>query len=124
MTFVLTAGQRHETTQFVALMEHEAIKRRGRGHPKLRSQHVLGDKAYSSGKIRQYLKWRAMVQSISRRRDETRTGPFNRTLYKARNTIERLINRLKQFRRIATRYEKRAINFLSMVTIAALLLWL
>jgi transposase len=54
----------------------------------------------------------------------TRTGPFNRTLYKERNRVERLINRLKQFRRVATRYEKRAVNFLAMVTIASILLWL
>lgn len=110
MTFVLTAGQRHETTQFEALMEQGAVKRRGRGRPRVRPQRVLGDKAYSSRKIRQYLKRRGIGCTIPRRRDETRTGPFNRTLYKERTAIERLINRLKQFRRIATRYEKRATN--------------
>ena len=43
---------------------------------------------------------------------------------KQRNIIERLINRLKNFRRIATRYEKRAANYLAMITIGAILLWL
>lgn len=62
--------------------------------------------------------------TIARRRDETRTEPLNRALYKERNCIERLIGRLKQFRRVATRYEKRAVNFLAMVTIAALMLWM
>ena len=62
--------------------------------------------------------------TIARRRDETRTEPLNRALYKERNCIERLIGRLKQFRRVATRYEKRAVNFLAMVTLAALMLWL
>jgi transposase len=47
-----------------------------------------------------------------------------RYIYRERNRIERLINRLKQFRRIATRYEKRAANYLAMITIAAILLWL
>jgi transposase len=45
-------------------------------------------------------------------------------LYKERNYVERAINRLKQFRRVATRYEKRAVNFLAMVTLAAIMLWL
>lgn len=45
-------------------------------------------------------------------------------MYKERNFVEQAINRLKQFRRVATRYEKRAINFLAMMTIAAILIWL
>jgi transposase len=45
-------------------------------------------------------------------------------VYRDRNRAERLINRLKQYRRVATRYEKRAVNYLAMVTSAALLLWL
>jgi len=124
MTFVLTAGQRHETTQFEVLMEQGAVKRVGRGRPKLRPKRVLGDKGYSSRKIRRYLKRRGIGYTIPRRRDETRTGPFNRTLYKERNYVERLINRLKQFRRVATRYEKRAVNFLAMITLASIMLWL
>lgn len=123
MTIVLTAGQRHETTRFEALMEQGAVKRTGRGRPRLRPRRVLGDKAYSSRKIRHYLKRRGIGYTIPRRIDETRTGPFNRTLYKERNVVERAINRLKQFRRVATRYEKRAVNFLAMVTIASILLW-
>jgi transposase len=124
MTCVLTAGQRHETTKFEALMEQGAVKRVGRGRPKLRPKRVLGDKAYSSRKIRQYLKRRGIGYTIPRRSDETRTGPFNRAFYKERNYVERAINRLKQFRRVATRYEKRAVNFLAMVTIAAIVTWL
>lgn len=124
MTFVLTAGQRHEATKLEALMEQGAVKRVGRVRPKLRPKRVLGDKAYSSRKIRRYLKGRGIDDTIPRRCDETRTGPFNRALYKERNYVERLINRLKQFRRVATRYEKRAVNFLAMVTLASIMLWL
>ena len=51
-------------------------------------------------------------------------GPFDRAVYRTRNRVERLINRLKQFRRLATRYEKRAENYLAMWIIAATLLWL
>ncbi len=49
---------------------------------------------------------------------------FDKIAYRKRNVVERLINRLKQFRRIATRYEKRAVNYLAMLTIAAITLWL
>jgi transposase len=124
MTFVLTAGQRHEATQLEVLMEQGAVKRVGRGRSKLRPKRVLGDKGYSSRKIRRYLKRRGIGSTIPRRCDETRTGPFNRALYKESNYIERLMNRLKQFRRVATRYEKRAVNFLAMVTLASIMLWL
>ncbi len=49
---------------------------------------------------------------------------FDREEYRERNRVERLINRLKQFRRIATRYETRAANYKAMLTLAAILLWL
>lgn len=124
MTFVLTAAQRHEATKLEVLMEQGMVKRVGRGRPRLRPKRLLGDQAYSSRKIRRYLKRRGIGYTIPRRSDETRTGPFNRTLYKERNCVERLINRLKQFRRVATRYEKRAVNFLAMLTIAAIMLWI
>ncbi len=62
--------------------------------------------------------------TIPRKTTQRRTGPFDRELYRTRNRIERLINRLKQFRRIATRYDKRAENYLAMLTIAAIMGWL
>jgi transposase len=62
--------------------------------------------------------------TIPRKCSEHRTGPFDRTIYRLRNQVERLINRLKQFRRIATRYEKRAENYQAMLLIAAIVLWL
>jgi len=49
---------------------------------------------------------------------------FNRGLYRERNRVERLINRILQFRRVATRYEKRADNYLAMLMIAAIFIWL
>ena len=49
-----------------------------------------------------------MDYTIPRKSNERRNGPFNRALYRMRNLVERAINRLKQFRRIATRYEKKA----------------
>lgn len=124
MTVVLTAGQCHEAPIFERLMEHGAVKRQGRGRPKLYPQQVVGDKGYSSGKIRRYLKQRGIEPTIAHRSNEKRTEPFDRLAYRERNRVERLINRLKQFRRVATRYEKRAANYLAMVFIASILLWL
>ncbi len=125
MAFVLSAGQRHETVAFEGLMEQGAIKRAGRGRPKVRPRRVSGDKGYSSGEIRRYLRERGIRMTIPRKKNEHRSGPFDREIYRTRNRVERLINRLKQFRRVATRYEKRAENYRAMLTIAAIvLLWL
>jgi transposase len=65
-----------------------------------------------------------LTQSIGGCSNECRSGPFNRAVYRTRNRIERLINRCKQFRRLATRYEKRAVNYRAMWLIAVCLLWL
>ena len=62
--------------------------------------------------------------TMPRRRDACRTGPFARALYRTRERVERRINRLKQPRRLATRYEKCAVNYHAMGLIAATLLWL
>jgi transposase len=85
---------------------------------------MAGDKAYSSQRIRQWLRRHNIRVTIPRKRNERRRGPFDKARYKLRARIEQLINRLKQFRRIATRYEKRAANYLGMVTIGAILLYL
>lgn len=100
------------------------IRRLGRGRPRLNPDRVAGDKAYSSGKIRQALRRRGIGAVIPTRANEPRQPDFDREAYRQRNRIERLINRLKQFRRIATRYEKRAVNYLAMISIVAILLWL
>lgn len=61
---------------------------------------------------------------IPRKVHERRRGPVDRNRYRQRNRVERLINRCKQFRRITTRYEKRADNYHAMWLIAAIILWL
>ena len=55
--------------------------------------------------------------------NEAPDSAFDRAAYRERNTVERTINRLKRWRRVATRYEKRAVNYLAMATLAAILLW-
>ncbi len=124
MTFILTPGQDHESTVLRPLMERGAVKRLGRGRPRLRPRRVVGDKGYSSRENRQYLRWRGMCLTIPRKKNERHRGRFDKAIYRLRNRVERLINRMKQFRRLATRYEKRAENYRAMWVIAATLLWM
>jgi transposase len=124
LALLLTPGQRHEATAFETLMEQGAVRRAGRGRPRRRPRRVVGDKGYSSRAIRRYARRHGISATIPRKRNERRYGPFDRAAYRARNRVERLINRCKQFRRLATRYEKRAENYRAMWVIAAIFLWL
>ncbi len=121
---ILTPGQRHEQPVLPLLMERGAVKRRGRGRPRIRPERLVADKGYSSPAVRRYLTGRRVGAVIPTKADEAPNPAFDRAAYRERNAVERLINRLKQWRRIATRYEKRAANYLAMVTVAAILLWL
>lgn len=103
-------------------MEKGAIRRHS-GQLRLRPQRLVADKGYTSRAFRHYLHRYHVRCTVARRSNERRTGPFDKQQYKKRNIVERLINRLKQFRRIATRYEKRASNFSAMITIAAIFLF-
>ena len=96
ITFLVTAGQRHEAVAFEQLLERGAIKREGKGRPKLRPKRVVGDKGYSSGKLRRYLRRKGIRLMVPRRANERRMGPFDREVYAERNRVERLINRLKR----------------------------
>lgn len=124
IALLITAGQRHEQTVFKTLMEMGAVKRVRQGKPRIRPERVVGDKGYSSRKIRWYLRKRGIRAVIARQKGERRRGRFDEACYRKRNVVERLVNRLKQFRRVATRYEKRAVNYLGMLTVAAIVLWL
>jgi transposase len=124
ITAVLTGGERHEQIALEALLDKGAVRRRGRGRPRLRPRRVAGDKAYSSPSARQKLRARRITPVIPTRSNQRRQSGFDRQAYRERNRVERLINRLKHFRRIATRYEKRGANYLAMVTLAMIMLWL
>jgi transposase len=124
LALLVTGGQRNERSVFEALMETGAVKREGRGRPRTRPERVVGDKGYSSKKIRSYLRGRGIGAVIARQKNEKRAGSFfDKGAYRERNVVERTINRLKQFRRVATRYEKRAANYRAMLVIAAIVLW-
>jgi transposase len=84
----------------------------------------VGDKGYSSGPIRHYCRQHGIRLTIPRKRTECRKGPFDRAIYRTRERVERMINRMKQNRRLATRYEKCAVNYHALWLLAATLLWL
>ena len=121
---MLTAGQRHEQHALPPLLDRGAVPRPGRGRPRLRPDRVAGDKGYSSRTARGRLRQRGIGPVIPRKATERRSGRFDREAYRERNRVERLINRLKQHRAIATRYEKLAVTYHALLTIACILLWL
>jgi transposase len=121
---VLTGGERHEQTALEALLDNGAIRRPGQGHPRLRPCRVASDKGYSSPTARSCLRRRRIRPVIPSKSNQRWQPGFDRQAYRQRNRLERLINHLKQFRRIATRYEKRGVNYLAMVMLGMILLWL
>jgi transposase len=86
-------------------------------------KRLIADKAYDTNRLRALLAdagTKAVIPSIARRKPLI---TYDRKVYRARNLIERMFARLKDFRRVATRYDKLAKNFLAGVLIAATLLW-
>jgi transposase len=123
MTPVLTPGQRHEATAFDRLMAQGAVTRPGLGRPRVRPTRTVGDKGYSSREIRGACRHRGIRHAIPHRRGECRTGPFDRAVYCLRARVERTINRCKQFRSLATRYDKHAASYRALWIIAVIILW-
>jgi transposase len=133
LAFVLTAGQAGDAPAFEQVMARLRVPRQ-RGRPRTTPDVVLADKAYSSRAIRKHLRKRGIRavipvpadQQAHRLRRGSRGGrppAFDRETYKNRNTVERCINRLKQWRGIATRYEKTATIYLAGLHIAGIFLW-
>ena len=85
---MLTPGQRHEATAFEQLLEQGAVRRPGRGRPRLRPQRVVGDKGYTGRQRRAYCRRRGIRYTIPRLRTERRGGRFDRAAYRLRNRVE------------------------------------
>jgi transposase len=134
LSVVLTPGQRHGSTQLEALLDAVRVPRpEGTpGRPRKRPEHLIADRGYSFEGCPRLLRRRGISHTIPEPKDqkERRAGRpgrrpgFDREAYQRRNVVERCVNRLKQWRAIATRYEKRAVNYRAMVVIASLMMWL
>jgi transposase len=124
LVLVISPGQAADLHYVAPLLEQGAIPRPGPGRPAQRPDRAVGDKGYSYRPVRQYLQRRGIGRVIPWRRNQRHRGPFDHAAYRLRERVERLINRLKQWRRVATRFEKHARNYLAMVTLRAILLWL
>ena len=118
----VTAGQQHESTRFAPLLEAVRIPQPV-GPPRCRPLRVAGDKGYSYPRIRAWLRQHKIEAVIPQRSDQQemhrgRPLKFDKEAYRQRSIIERCIGWLKECRRIGTRFEKLAINFLAMVKLA------
>ena len=109
---ILTPGQRGDAPLAPALLNGLSPKR------------VLADKAYDSNALRTLIANMGAEAVIPC--NPTRKWPiaYDFEAYKRRNTVERCFNKLKHFRRIATRFDRRAIHFLSFIHLAAAILWM
>jgi transposase len=130
LVLLATPGQRHEVTQLERLLDGGAVKRTGadgrpgRGRPRKRPDRLVADKGYSFPSARRLLRRRRISAVIPTKSDQPRQPNFDRSAYRGRNQVERSVGRLKQLRRVATRYEKRAVNYLAWVTLGAAIIWL
>ena len=94
-----------------------------------RAGRLLADRGYAHASCRSLLRRRGVPHVIPERKDQRerrrrgRPPEFDREAYRRRNVVERCVNRLKQWRGVATRTEKRAVNYRAMVIIASLMIW-
>ena len=112
LRLIITAGQASDITQAPALLEGQA------------GDAVLADKAYDSNALRTLIADMGAEAVIPSKRNRKVFIPHDTAIYKHRNQIERCFNRLKHFRRFATRYDRRTIHLTGFVNLAAAMIWL
>jgi transposase len=109
---MLTAGQAHDLNAAPHLLAG------------LKCQHVVADRGYDADALLALIRASGAKAHIPSTRSRLIQRSVNRRLYRQRNLVERYFNKLKHFRRIATRFEKLARNFLAAVALASTRLWL
>ena len=112
MRFILTAGQRGDAPQGGALIE---------GLP---AQVVMADTAYDADHFRRAIADKGALAVIPNNPSRAQKHPLDAHLYAQRHLVECCFSKLKQFRRVAIRFEKTARNYLAVITLAAIVLWL
>ena len=112
LRFILTGGEAHDITTAALLLAD------------LTADGVIADKAYDSNGLRDLIAdtgAEAIIPSIKARKIVI---PHDKVAYRLRNRIERFFNKLKHFRHIATRYDRRALYFLSFLHLASAMIWM
>jgi len=112
LRFVLTAGQVGDVTVAPVLLEG------------FHANAVLADKAYDSNALRLAVADSGAQAVIPSNRTRKVAIPHDAAIYRHRNRIERCFNKLKHFRRFATRYDRRALNYLAFIHLAAAMIWM
>lgn len=131
---VLTGGNAADTLFLAPVLGTISVHDGRPGRPRTRPDRVLADKAYTSAANRRYLAGRGIKTTIPERADQKagrarrgsaggRPRSFDPEAYKGRNVVERCFNKLKQWRGIATRFDKTARAYLAGLTLAAALIW-
>ena len=110
--FLITGGQVADVTQAEALLADKDAK------------YLIGDKGYDSDELIRRAQEKGIESVIPPRSNRKVLREYDKHLYKDRNLIERFFNKIKHFRRIATRYEKTSLSYLSMVYLASSLILL
>jgi transposase len=132
---LLTPGQAGDAPMCLPVLGEIRVGHHGPGRPRTRPARVLADKAYSSKAIRAYLRERGITSVIPEPADQAghrkRRGPtggrpvtYDPTVYRARNVVERAFNLIKNWRALATRYDKHALVYRGAIILAAALMWL
>ncbi|UWX62989.1 IS5 family transposase [Deinococcus rubellus] len=135
LAVLVSEGQASDPTYLLPLLDEVCIRRPGPGRPRKRPPMVRVDRAYGARKYRQQLRSRKIVCVCPERKDAKkarlkkgsrggRPPKFDAEADKGRQVVECNINRLKDFRALATRYEKRGHQFLAVVHVACIVLWL
>ena len=109
---MLTGGQVHDATQAVGLLAQ------------IKPQAVLADKAYDTNELLDVIASQGAKAVIPPKANRKEQRAFDHHQYRHRNLVERFFAKIKQFRRVATRYDKLAERFASFVAVAASMLWL
>ncbi len=112
LRFILTGAQVHDSKTAADLLAG------------IRAGGVIADKAYDGNALRQTIATAGMTAVIPSNRSRKILVPHDTHVYKTRNRIERCFNKLKHFRPIATRYDRRAVHFMAFIHLASAILWM